>query len=116
MLIYVLCLHKNTCKYIKYISHLRILVFKGEMVLYCAKNFLINIKSTIWNVTKFNELLFTIQLHTQISNKILKWSGWEVGQMFTLFYKAYLKACYFKNVGLVDLSSYGGKIKFEFLV
>ena len=27
-----------------------------------------------------------------------------------------LKACYFKKVGLVDLSSYGGKIKFEFLV
>ena len=27
-----------------------------------------------------------------------------------------LKARYFKKVGLVDLSSYGGKIKFEFLV
>ena len=27
-----------------------------------------------------------------------------------------VKACYFKKVGLVHLSSYGGKIKFGFLV
>ena len=30
---------------------------------------------------------------------------------FDLFY---LKACYFMKVGLVDWSTYGGKIKFEF--
>ena len=29
---------------------------------------------------------------------------------------SYLKACYFMKVGLVDLSTYGGEIKFEFLV
>ena len=29
---------------------------------------------------------------------------------------ARLKACYFKKVGLVDLTSYHGNIKFEFLV
>ena len=28
--------------------------------------------------------------------------------------KIKLKACYFMKVGLVDLSMYGGKIKFEF--
>ena len=33
-----------------------------------------------------------------------------------IFNYFYLKACYFKKVGFVDLSSYGGKIKFEFLV
>ena len=31
------------------------------------------------------------------------------------FSQVLLKACYFMKVGLVDLSTYGGKVKFEFL-
>ena len=49
--------------------------------------------------------------------KVIKIKFWLINTYFIFKIQnisKLLKACYFKKVGLVDLSPYGGKIKFEF--
>ena len=87
---------------------------KGGIIPYFHLGYVTKIKicpltsASFQQITLFDvfENLITLKIVKNLSQKLVK--VYELAKIFLI-----LKAYYYKKVGLIDLSTYGGKIKFE---